>query len=34
LITELNGVQFFVSWAANQAGVLNDKIPKFAGVAI
>lgn len=23
----------FVSWAANQAGVLNDKIPKFAGVA-
>ena len=22
----------FVSWAANQAGVLNDKIPKFAGV--
>ena len=23
----------FVSWAANQAGVLNDKIPKFAGVS-
>lgn len=22
----------FVSWVANQAGVLNDKIPKFAGV--
>ncbi len=22
----------FVSWAANQAGLLNDKIPKFAGV--
>lgn len=22
----------FVSWAANKAGVLNDKIPKFAGV--
>lgn len=23
----------FVSWAANQAGLLNDKIPKFSGVA-
>lgn len=22
----------FVSWAANQAGILNDKIPKFSGV--
>lgn len=23
----------FVSWAANQAGLLNDKIPKFSGVS-